>query len=534
MPPCSSHLLLRRRRRAPHPAVVVAFGVTFAYPVLGLGEGQARVDARLHARRPSSASVSPRPAVVVLVGRLPRVRPRLWDRLGHRPAAHPGRAAGIGGAFFAPRAEARRARRARLASGEGAVVFSAEYEALAARITVGMPRGLLTSRSSSWSPSPAATRHLPRRRPYRRSVSDNGTRKEHGARGGNPTCDARSAVKRTLVKTPPELWAEISDAESLARHLEAFGDIRITRTKPETTVAWEGDRARGTVEIEASGWGTKVTLTAEPVADGAAAEDAAVAAPVPTVAETPDADEEPSAELAPRSWDRDLARARPVGVEVPQPAPEASRRCGAGRPRPRRRAETRAPLPTAQSAQTPRASTSRRAQPAPVPPKRGFFARLFGRKSDPAPVVAEPVAPRDRLRSVTDSVLAPVRPQLGSSGPRDRCVVPGPTGGCRRAGPAGCRNGRRRAVESVEPAVGPSPSLSSQRWSPSRSPPQHPQHPRLPSPLSRRSTPTAPPRSSPSCSTTSAPRTTARSHGPEPRTPGGRPPPRDAVRKRPE
>ncbi len=67
---------------------------------------------------------------------------------------------------------------------------------------------------------------------------------------------------RTLVKSPPELWAVCSDADSLGQHLEAFGEIRITRLEPETTVAWEGERASGTVRIEPSGWGTKVTVTA--------------------------------------------------------------------------------------------------------------------------------------------------------------------------------------------------------------------------------------------------------------------------------
>lgn len=71
------------------------------------------------------------------------------------------------------------------------------------------------------------------------------------------------SVKRTLVKSPPELWSEVSEVESLARHLGELGEIRISRLEPERTVAWEGERARGTVEIEASGWGTKVTLTAE-------------------------------------------------------------------------------------------------------------------------------------------------------------------------------------------------------------------------------------------------------------------------------
>jgi hypothetical protein len=71
------------------------------------------------------------------------------------------------------------------------------------------------------------------------------------------------SVKRTLVKSPPELWSEVSEVESLARHLGELGEIKIRRLEPEHTVAWEGERARGTVEIEASGWGTKVTLTAE-------------------------------------------------------------------------------------------------------------------------------------------------------------------------------------------------------------------------------------------------------------------------------
>jgi hypothetical protein len=70
-------------------------------------------------------------------------------------------------------------------------------------------------------------------------------------------------AKRTLVKSPPELWAEVSDVAALARHLGEFGEIRITRTEPETVVEWEGDRASGTVRLEPSGWGTKVMLTVE-------------------------------------------------------------------------------------------------------------------------------------------------------------------------------------------------------------------------------------------------------------------------------
>src|SRR3954470_11023630 len=85
-------------------------------------------------------------------------------------------------------------------------------------------------------------------------------------RGRIPDPMPEPRAQRTLVKSPPELWAEISDVSTLARHLGAFGEIRITRLENETTVVWEGDRACGTVELEASGWGTKVTITAAAVA----------------------------------------------------------------------------------------------------------------------------------------------------------------------------------------------------------------------------------------------------------------------------
>jgi len=76
----------------------------------------------------------------------------------------------------------------------------------------------------------------------------------------------RSSATRRLVKSAPELWAEISSEPSLARHLADFGEIRITRVTPETTVAWEGDRVSGTVELARTGLGTKVVLTATPAA----------------------------------------------------------------------------------------------------------------------------------------------------------------------------------------------------------------------------------------------------------------------------
>jgi hypothetical protein len=70
-----------------------------------------------------------------------------------------------------------------------------------------------------------------------------------------------SEVQRTLVKSPPELWAELSDPAALARHLGELGEIRITRVEPEQKVEWEAGETSGTVSIKPSGWGTKVKLT---------------------------------------------------------------------------------------------------------------------------------------------------------------------------------------------------------------------------------------------------------------------------------
>jgi hypothetical protein len=83
---------------------------------------------------------------------------------------------------------------------------------------------------------------------------------------------ADHVAQRTLVKSPPELWAEVSEQGTLANRLEAFGEVRITRLEPETSVAWEGNDIRGTVELEPAGWGTIVTLRAAPVVEQSAAE----------------------------------------------------------------------------------------------------------------------------------------------------------------------------------------------------------------------------------------------------------------------
>ncbi len=70
-----------------------------------------------------------------------------------------------------------------------------------------------------------------------------------------------SEVQRTLVKSPPELWAELSDPAALSRHLGELGEIRIIRTEPERTVEWTAENTTGTVSIKPSAWGTSVKLT---------------------------------------------------------------------------------------------------------------------------------------------------------------------------------------------------------------------------------------------------------------------------------
>jgi hypothetical protein len=156
--------------------------------------------------------------------------------------------------------------------------------------------------------------------------------------------------KRTLVKSPPELWAEVSDLEALARHLGEFGDIRITRLEPETTVVWEGDRVCGTVKLEPSGWGTKVTLTA-----ALEEEEPEAPAEIPAIEE-----EEPEPE--------------PVAVEPVAAEPPPSE-------------ELSAPEP-----------------------KRGFWARLFGRRVPP-PVAEVPVEePEPEPEPIEEPPPAPLQP----------------------------------------------------------------------------------------------------------------------------
>src|SRR3954449_9437669 len=70
---------------------------------------------------------------------------------------------------------------------------------------------------------------------------------------------ARIEVSRTLVKSPPELWAELGP-DCLKK---ALGTVSVEQNQPERELTFSGKGVRGTAVLQPAGWGTKVTLTAE-------------------------------------------------------------------------------------------------------------------------------------------------------------------------------------------------------------------------------------------------------------------------------
>jgi hypothetical protein len=217
---------------------------------------------------------------------------------------------------------------------------------------------------------------------------------ESTQQAANPFAMPEIQASRRLVKSPPELWAEVSDAASLARHLGEVGEITITRLEPETTVAWEGERASGTVELAPAGWGTSVTLTAEPL--GASEQG-------------PPTEQEPEPE--------------PVAVAEPEPEPE---------PAPVAPSEPVAPAEPAPVAPSePVAATVGATKPA----RRSWFARLFSRTPKPttAPAPQPSTADADRggggedaRRPAEGPVGAPGRAGSDPTGPARQAAEPEP------------------------------------------------------------------------------------------------------------
>jgi hypothetical protein len=239
-------------------------------------------------------------------------------------------------------------------------------------------------------------------------------------------------AKRTLVKSQPELWEELSEVERLAKHLGAFGEIRITKVEPEHRVAWEGEHASGTVSIEPSGWGTKVVLSAELTAEPDEP-DPGEAAPE-TVAEVADPPAEASATEESASEDgaavMELEELATEPEESAEPAPEADptpapRETAAERPRRRRRGfwsrlfaswlvpEER--LNTALGEPTPppyEAPVDDGAEEVPTPQGTPDL-EMDGAESDDDTAVAEPAAALDHERA--QSVLEETLDALGSA-----------------------------------------------------------------------------------------------------------------------
>jgi hypothetical protein len=202
-------------------------------------------------------------------------------------------------------------------------------------------------------------------------------------------------AERTLVKSPPELWAELSDPASLARRLGEFGEIRILRLEPEKTVVWEGERASGTVELEPAGWGTRVRLTA------------ATAGDEPTGDTDPDA-QEPEAGKPDRG-PIPLMPARACAGTDSSVADEQPRELASAALQP-----VAEPLPDSRLDRTDAATPEEDAPGAPVG-RRGFFARIFargrgfatGQATPPAAELAGKPAPRVPARAELVKTPAP-------------------------------------------------------------------------------------------------------------------------------
>ncbi|HUH82073.1 MAG TPA: hypothetical protein VLZ06_12180 [Solirubrobacteraceae bacterium] len=207
-------------------------------------------------------------------------------------------------------------------------------------------------------------------------------------------------VQRTLVKSPPELWAELSDQDALARHLSELGEIRITSTVTETAVYWEGPDTTGSAHITQAGWGTKVTLTATPAAvapGAAAAEDAPAVVSAASAAHDPPADPptpltaaaqravaEPSAGAEATNPVDDAGAA--TGVEPDCDRPGAAEGDGSQPGTPEHEAGEPS-APEHQASEPPAAETVAAEPGLPEPTgaepeqtRRGFFSRLLGRR----------------------------------------------------------------------------------------------------------------------------------------------------------
>ncbi len=226
-------------------------------------------------------------------------------------------------------------------------------------------------------------------------------------------------VQRTLVKSPPELWSELSDQDSLGRLLSDLGEVRIVSTVADSAVYWESDDVTGSALIKQAGWGTKVTLTVTLANTRHVPRDATHAGPgvgrrLRGVAHPPHGRRPARDRRALITSTRDRAHLVRSGELRSCPGPRPRR------PTPLRRAPWRThPIrrrttpPRCRTPSAPRCLTATAAHPDAAdrtpddgePTRRGFFARFFGRRSRRR---EESVQPRERPAAAPSSEPAAV------------------------------------------------------------------------------------------------------------------------------
>jgi outer membrane biosynthesis protein TonB len=209
-----------------------------------------------------------------------------------------------------------------------------------------------------------------------------------------PAMSVSTEVQRTLVKSPPELWSELSNPNALARHLAELGEIRITSVEPESKIEWETEGASGVVHLKQSGWGTKVTLsvTRVPPIGDKAPESPAEAKPEPEQTAAVEPAPEPvvpepepiaAVELAPQPV---VLAPEPIAAVEPEPVAESE-------PEPIAEVEVE--------------STPEPEQVSALEPRLGFFARLFRRRAPKHSVAAVEPEPDFEALATPDLIYEP-------------------------------------------------------------------------------------------------------------------------------
>jgi hypothetical protein len=249
---------------------------------------------------------------------------------------------------------------------------------------------------------------------------------------------ATAQAQRTLVKSPPELWSELSDPASLARHLGALGEIRIVRTNPERSVEWEAREVKGTVEIKGSAWGTRVTLSAT-IDEMTPGSPDVLPEPMPTSDPEPAPATSGAPAAPPGAADESLEPRQPASVEQAEMAETAEVA---------EVAEVAAAVEQAEAVET----TTERGAAAGHPPT----------STDGTPATDDPAPPRRGVRAVLATLGSRIRRTFsaGRAGPpADACNAPAtdadeaPAADASGAPPQATAAGNGRAADALRPAA---------------------------------------------------------------------------------